>query len=955
MTTESFLHTADLLPEPMLLVSAGGIVLAVNRAADDRLGLSSSAVRGRPLSELVTEPPDVVARYLRHCCKTRQMVLGSLTIAAGEPLPCRAEGAVFRPTSDGAEALTLLRLVPKQSAAGQFVALNLRIEELGHEIRSRRAAEAALAEEREQLRITLASIGDAVIATDPEGRISFMNSVAEALTRWSRPEATGRPLPEVFNIVNEHTRRPAENPALRALREGTIVGLANHTLLIARDGTERLIDDSAAPVRADAGPVAGAVLVFRDVTERRRADEARARLAAIVESSDDAIVGKNLDGIIQSWNAGAERLFGYTAEEAIGRRITLIIPPERHAEEEMILDRLRRGERVDHFQTVRMAKGGRLLDISLTVSPIRDNEGHVTGASKIARDVTAQKRAEERLARALEREKAQSRLLQQVADAALTIHSAGSLDSVLRVITEEARQILGAHLAISSLTDGEDCSQTVSTQSASEQYEPRLKHRIPPALEGVCADVCRTNQSLRLTRAELEAHPGWNVADEEGKGDAPRQCWTAAPLVSRGGKNLGLIQVIDKDDGGFSEDDEAALVQLAHIAAVAIENARLYEELREQDRRKDEFLALLAHELRNPLAPLRNGLQVMQLAGRDAAATATAREMMNRQLTHMVRLVDDLLDASRISRNKMELRRSRVLLADAVSSAVETVRPAIDAAGLELTVMLPPEPVYLDADLIRLAQVFSNLLSNSAKYTEPGGRIWLSATREGDRVIVSVRDSGIGIPADALPTIFDMFSQVDRSIERTSGGLGIGLALVRGLVEMHGGTVEAASAGLGKGSTFTVRLPALPNESEAVGEGPACEVARGAATQRRILVVDDSRDSATSMAMMLQLIGYEVRTANDGAEALRAVEQFRPDIVLMDVGMPRLNGYDATRRIREQPWGKGIVIIAITGWGQEADRAKSREAGCDGHLVKPVNLPDLEQLLAELMRARGLP
>jgi PAS domain S-box-containing protein len=631
---------------------------------------------------------------------------------------------------------------------------------------ARQKAERELAAERERLRITLASIGDAVISTDAEGRVTYLNGVAEALTGWTQAEAAGRPLTDVFHIIDELTRQPAENPALQALKAGVVVGLANHTVLIARDGTERPIDDSAAPMMDESGSPVGVVLVFRDVTDRRRADEVQARLAAIVESSQDAIISKTLDGVIRTWNSGAERLFGHKAEEAIGRPITLIIPTDRLSEEKEILGRLSRGERIEHYETIRMAKDGRRLHISLTVSPVRDAEGRIIGASKVARDVTE------------------------------------------RIETMEA--------------------------------------------------------------------------------------------------------------------------------------------LRQADRRKDEFLALLAHELRNPLAPLRNGLEVMRLAWDNAEIVAKSRDMMDRQLSHMVRLIDDLLDISRINRNKMELRSARVLLADVVSSALETARPTIEAAGHELMVSLPPEPIHLNADLTRLSQVFANLLNNSAKYTERGGRIWMTATREGGKVLVTVRDTGIGIPAFALPNIFDMFSQVDRSIERSTGGLGIGLALVKGLVEMHGGTVEAASPGQGKGSTFTVRLPVLKDQEDSPSGAPVEESPESSGSRRRILVADDNRDSAASMAMMLELLGNEVRIAHDGLETVALSEQFRPQVVLMDIGMPRLNGYEATRRIREQPWGRDVTVIALTGWGQEEDRARSKEAGCDGHLVKPIDLPDLERLLAEL-------
>ncbi|MEO7599933.1 MAG: PAS domain-containing protein [Opitutus sp.] len=373
---------------------------------------------------------------------------------------------------------------------------------------------------------------------------------------------------------------------------------------------------------------------------------------------------------------------------------------------------------------------------------------------------------------------------------------------------------------------------------------------------------------------------------------------------------------------------------------------RLATELTRADRQKDEFLALLAHELRNPLAPLQSGLQLIQLAGHDPAAIREPREMMERQLNHMVRLIDDLLDISRISTNKMELRQERVGLPEIVRTAIETADPVISSASHLLEVSMPAEPVFLNADHTRVAQVISNLLINSAKYTPRGGKIWLTAVREDREVVIVVRDNGIGIPESELTSIFQMFSQVDRSIERSTGGLGIGLALVRGIVALHGGTVDARSKGPDLGSTFTVRLPVVATSTQTAALPPAPPLTRR--TPRRILLVDDNRDAAHGMATLLERRGNEVVLAHDGYEAVKAAEHYRPNVILMDVGMPGLNGYDATRRIREYSWGQDIYIVALTGWGQDSDRAQSREAGCDAHLVKPVRLAQLEDVLARM-------
>jgi len=372
------------------------------------------------------------------------------------------------------------------------------------------------------------------------------------------------------------------------------------------------------------------------------------------------------------------------------------------------------------------------------------------------------------------------------------------------------------------------------------------------------------------------------------------------------------------------------------------------EALHEADHRKDEFLATLAHELRNPLAPIRNALQIMQLTD-EAAIHENARRIIGRQLQQMVHLVDDLLDVSRISQGKVELRRQHVDIASAVQAAVETSRPLIDAGRHTLQVQLPaPGTLVVDADLTRLCQIIANLLNNAAKYTPEGGRIEVAADRDGPHARICVQDSGVGIPPEMLPRVFDMFAQVDRSLERSQGGLGIGLALVKRLVEMHGGSVEAHSDGMGRGSRFVLRLPLVFTAPVDAGSAAVQAVRAGAHHDLQVLVVDDNVDSADSLSQVLRMLGYRVSTANDGVEALRVAQAVRPRAVFLDIGMPRMNGRETARRMREQPWGKNALLVALSGWGQEDDRRKSLAGGFDHHFVKPVDIGTLTELLSQL-------
>jgi CheY-like chemotaxis protein len=378
---------------------------------------------------------------------------------------------------------------------------------------------------------------------------------------------------------------------------------------------------------------------------------------------------------------------------------------------------------------------------------------------------------------------------------------------------------------------------------------------------------------------------------------------------------------------------------------VALENAHLYDELREADRRKDEFLAMLAHELRNPLAPIRNAVQFLRMAGPASKDLPWACDVIERQTAQMTRLVDDLLDVSRITRGKIRLEKAPVDVATVVAQAVESSRPVIEARQHALDVALPPgPPLLVDADATRLAQVVLNLLHNAAKYTDEGGKIWVVVERQGDEAAIRVRDTGIGIPPEMLPHVFDLFTQVDRTLDRAQGGLGIGLTLVRRLVELHGGRATASSPGPGQGSEFVIRLPLLD-------AAPAEHQAAPANSQRtgpryRILVVDDNRDSADSLAIVLRGEGHEVVTAYDGPSALEEARTSQPQAVLLDIGLPGLDGYEVARRLRQDRDLQHVLLVAMTGYGKSEDRERSRQAGFDAHLVKPVDLDELKSLLS---------
>ena len=784
-----------------------------------------------------------------------------------------------------------------------------------------RRAQARAGERRELLRVTLGSIGDGVITTDVDGRVTYMNAVAESLTGWAQREAMGQALDTVFRIVNEDTRLPVESPAVKALRQGVVVGLANHTVLIQKDGRECPIDDSAAPITDERGKVSGCVLIFRDATAQRRLEQDKANqlltarmLSSIVETSDDAIISKSLEGIIQSWNAGAEHVFGYTAAEAVGRHISLVIPPDRIAEEDHIIASLKAGQRIEHFETERVRSDGRRILVSLTISPLKDDSGIVIGASKIVRDVTRQRQAEQR----------ERLLLGEAAAANAKFHAFFDQGGVFAGIMDVNGTLLDVN-RLSCEASGYTREQLVGKPFWEGPWwmpSPSLSDQIKAGAAQAAA-----GHTFRAEMPYFVADGSERVADV-----------TIQPIRDDSGGIIFLAPIgIDITERKRAEADRERLADnLRSLAA----------DLSEADRRKNEFLAMLAHELRNPLAPISHAARALRLGAGDEKALQSASQMLERQVSQMARLVDDLLDMSRITRGRIELRKERVELAPIIDQAVEAIRAMYKSMNHELTVRMPSTPVYLNADPTRVTQVVGNLLNNACKFTDRGGHVWLTVEQEGEQAVIKVRDDGIGIAAEHIPRLFEMFAQVDTSLERSRDGLGIGLTLVKTLVEMHGGTVDARSAGLGRGSEFTVRLPVLSDASMPL---PAPATAKPIpSVRRRILIVDDSEDGAESLAMLLQLGGHETHKAHDGRAAIEAAERLRPDAILLDIGLPIMNGFEVCSYIRRQPWGKDLVLVALTGWGQEEDRQKSKEAGFDAHMVKPVDHDLLMTLLGPL-------
>jgi PAS domain S-box-containing protein len=910
-----------------------------------------------------------------------------------------------------------------------------------------REQSALLHTERELLRVTLASIGDAVIATDTESRVTFLNPVAQDLTGWSE-EAQGRHLEAVFRIVHEQTRQPVENSVVKVLRDGRVVGLGNHTVLIARDGTERPIDDSAAPIRGATGETVGVVLIFRDVTERRRAEQEIGRLNRDLQwrvTEFQTLLDVIPIGIAVADDPGCQRIWSNPAMTRLlrldsGANISLSAPAEERPAyrvfekgKELPPHDLPMQTAIAAEQEVRGVKHDLLLHDGTWVNllnyavPLYDEAGRVRGGLYVGVDITEQERAQQALRVAERRFRAvfnqqfqfmailapdgtvleandtcfqatgvarertlgrpfwetpwwdrlpamQERWKQSIAEA---VRSGGPVagevdysmaDGSVRHATVVVTGLKDEAGSVTSLiVEGRDDTDRRRAEAALRESEEKLRllaDTIPQLAWMARPDghiFWYNRRWYEYTGTTPEQMEGWGWQSVHDPDALPKvlERWKGS-IAS--GEPFDMVFPLKGADEQFRsfltrvnplKDEQGRILYWFGTNTDISDIKRMEQALRDADRRKDEFLATLAHELRNPLAPLRNAVQILKMPRLDAATVERSREMMERQVHQLVRLVDDLLDVSRVMRGKIELRKEQVELATVVARAVETVQPLMEAQGHDLTVSLPDESLPLDADPVRLAQVVGNLLTNAAKYTEANGRIWLTAQREGNEAVLRVRDSGIGIAPDMLPHIFELFVQVDHAATRSQGGLGIGLTLVKNLVEMHHGTVEAHSAGLGKGSEFVVRLPlsALARE-EPEGREVTEQRQVTAFSGHRLLVVDDNTDAADSLAMLLRLQGHEVRVAHDGPSALTLVKGYRPELVFLDIGMPGMDGYEVARRLRQQPGFENVRLAALTGWGQQEDRRKSKEAGFDHHLVKPIEPTALDGLLAHLKPAK---
>ena len=634
---------------------------------------------------------------------------------------------------------------------------------------------------------------------------------------------------------------------------------------------------------------------------RDESEIARNLLAAIVESSQDAIISKDLNSIINSWNKGAERIFGFEAAEVIGQPVTILIPPDLHAEEAQILERIRRGERIEHFDTIRRRKDGSLVNISLTISPIKNERGEVVGASKIARDITEREQAQREI-------RFQANLLDAVEQAVI----ATDLTGTIIYWNSFAEKLYGWSTAEAL---GSNILETTPTKLSRDQGQEIL--------------------------SSLQKGQGWSgefMVQRRDGSEFPAMV-TDSPIFSDKGELIGIVGVsVDNTERRRGEAEREQLLAREREARAEAEAA---------NRLKDEFLATLSHELRNPLNVVIGYAEILRRSDEppNPAFVNKAADVIRRNALAQSQLISDLLDLSRLQMRKLSLNCQPVSLATVISDAIETVKEEASAKGISLNVDLQTEILVVDGDPIRLGQIAWNLLNNAVKFTPTGGHINVVLSEDGGEARLVVQDSGQGISAEFLPHVFEIFRQGDASSVRRQGGMGIGLALVKQLVELHGGRIVAESVGVGGGAQFTVWMPlhklAFAPDSEKKG-------ATGALRKKFILVVDDSRETTEMLGKLLELEGAYVETARSGDEALQIAKAKRFDLVISDISMPEMDGYQLLNELRQLPEMAHVPAVALTGYGRNADVKRTRDEGFAEHLTKPLDLDRLLQIVRRL-------
>jgi PAS domain S-box-containing protein len=794
------------------------------------------------------------------------------------------------------------------------------------------------------------SSDDAIVSKDLNGTIISWNTAAERMFGYSAAEAVGRSI----RMIIPADRQAEEDMVLARVRNGEAITHLE-TIRVRKDGTLVPISLTVSPIHDDAGRVIGASKIARDISARAHAALASRRLAAVVESSDDAIITKDLNSIITSWNAAAERMFGYTADEAIGRSVRMLIPDDLQDEEDVVLGKIRAGQKIDHYETIRKHRDGTTLSISLTVSPIRNELGQVVGASKIARDITER-------ARLLAATREHAMNTQKLAEVGAAVASTLERETIVQKVTDLATELTRAEFGafFYNVTDpGSGDAYMLCTLSGAPR-EAFAKFPQPRAT-AVFAQTFHGEGPVRLD--DVTADPRYGKSGPYfgmPPGHLPVRSYLAVPVKGMTGSVLGGLFFGHSKVGIFTEQHERLALGVAAWASVALENSRLYADAQAANRMKDEFLAVLSHELRTPLNAIVGYSRLLRGGILPAEKAARGLETLERNATWLTQIVEDVLDVSRIVSGKIRLDVQPVELPVIIDNAVASIQPAADAKHVRLQSLVDPGVGPVSGDPGRLQQVVWNLVSNAVKFTPKKGRVQVRLERVNSHVEIVVSDTGNGIRPDFLPYVFERFRQADSSTTRKTGGLGLGLAIVRHIVEMHGGTVEASSAGEGQGATFRVRLPLMivhPAALEARREHPRTErrealTGLGDLAGIRVLAIDDEEDALTLLRVVLETAGAEVTTLRSPVTALERIEELLPHVLVVDLGMPEMDGFELISRIRKSTKAtvRNLPAAALTAFARSEDRTKALRSGFEMHLAKPVDPGELVASVATLAR-----